>query len=168
MVYTAPGQNFLKNSLGTDSSVIAAELGKIDAAIDSSSIKVMDLTASMVSSVSLAANGADIASGSNATFYCVFVAPVALTLVGMVTYMTEAYVKETTDAKVELKTEAASPVTKFTYTLPTAGRALKSMITTAPSSAAMAAGDALDLVITATGSSTGTGHVKVFLVYMIN
>jgi hypothetical protein len=168
MVYTAPGKFFLKNRLGTDSLILSGELGKIDTAMDSANLKYLDLTASMVSATNLAANGADIASGANATYYCVFVAPQALTLVGMVTYLTEAYVKETTDAKIELKDEAGSPVTKFTYTLPVAGRALKSTVVTTPASAAMAQGDALDLVITATASSTGTGHAKVFLLYRIN
>lgn len=168
MVYTAPNQFFLKNKLGTDSSVLSGELVKIDAAIDDASIKMADLTGSMVSSTSLAANGVDIASGTNATYYAVFVAPVAITIVGMYTYMTEAYVKETTDAKIELKDEAASPVTKVTYTLPTAGRAVKSGVTTTPTSASLAAGAALDLVITATASSSGTGHARVYLLYTVD
>lgn len=168
MAYVAPNQFFLKNRLGTDSSVIADELEKIDTAIDTASIQVADLTASMVSSTSLAANGVDIASGTNATYYGLFVAPYALTIVGMVTYMTEAYVKETTDAVIALKDEAASPVTKVTYTLPVGGRLVKTMVITTPTSAAMAAGDALDMVITSTASSTGTGHAKVFLLYKID
>lgn len=168
MVYTAPNQFFLKNSLGTDASIIAGELAKIDTAMDSSNIKVADLTASMVSSTSLAANGVDLASGTNATYYAVFAAPVAITIVGMVTYTTEAYVKETTDAKIDLKTEAGSPVTKCTYTFPAAGQAVKTMITTTPTDAALAAGDVLDMAVTVSASSTGTGHAKVYLLYRIN
>ena len=168
MVYTAPNQFFLKNRMGTDASVISDELEKIDTAIDTASLVYVDLTASMVSSTSLAANGVDLASGTNATYHALFVAPYALTLVGMVTYLTEAYVKETTDAVIALKTEASSPVTKITYTLPVAGRAAKTMVITTPTDAAMAAGDALDMVITASASSTGTGHAKVFLIYKIN
>lgn len=34
MTYTTPSKNFLKNKLGTDSSVIAGELGKIKAELD--------------------------------------------------------------------------------------------------------------------------------------
>lgn len=168
MAYTAPRRNFLKNSLGTDSDILAAEFAKLDTAIDSAKVQVVDLTASMVSSTNLAANGVDLASGTNATYYALFAAPVAMTITGMVTYTTEAYVKETTDAKIELKTEAASPVTKCTYTFPLAGQAVKTMVTTAPTVATLAAGEVLDMVVTVSASSTGTGHAKVYLLYTVN
>lgn len=168
MTYTAPGQNFLKTRLGTDSSILSGELSDIDDALDSAGVKYIDLTASVGTTSALATTGVDVADGTGGTTYCVFVAPVALTIVGMVTYLTEAYVKDTDDAKIELKTEASTPVTKATYTLPAAGRAAKTTVTTAPASASMDAGDALDLVITATAASSGTGHAKVFLKYTID
>ena len=129
---------------------------------------MVDLTASMVSGTSLAANGVDLASGTNATFYAVFVAPGPLTLTGMITYTTEAYVKETTDAKIELKTEATTPVLTCTYTFPVGGRAVKTIMTTAASSPIMAWGDTLDMVVTQSASTSGTGHAKVFLKYVFN
>lgn len=132
-------------------------------------VHIVDLTASMVSSTSLAANGADLASGTNATFYAVWCAPVACTIVSMDTFLTEAYVKQTTDAKIEIIDNAASPVTKVTYTLPAAGRAVKTYVsTTTIASAALAAGDILALKITATASSSGTGHAKVLMRYTID
>jgi len=171
MTYTSPSPNFLKNSLGTDSSVLAGQFAQIDTAIDSAKIQIVDLTASMNSSTSLAANGVDLASGTNHTYYAVFLAPVACTIVSMDSYLTEAYVKETTDAKIELIDNAGSPVTRVTYTLPTAGRTVKSMVSTSPVSgatASLAAGDMLNLAITESASSSGTGHAKVFLRYTVD
>jgi hypothetical protein len=178
MTYVAPGRTFLKNRLGTDSSVIVGELAKIDTELDTlttangkAAVNIIDLTASMNSSSSLAANGVDLASGTNHTYYAVFIAPVACTIVSMESILTEAYVKETTDAKIELIDNAGSPVTRVTYTLPAAGRAVKSMVSTAPvdsTKAILAAGDILNLATTESASSSGTGHAKVFMRYTVN
>lgn len=168
MTYTAPPYNFLKNAGGTDSSAIAAEFVKVDAAIDTARIQPALLTAGMGTRTAVATSGVDLASGSNAVYYGVFQADRAMTIVSMVTVLNEAYVKDTTDAVVILKDRAASPVTKCTYTLPTAGRAAKTFVTTTPASAALAAGDILDLYITASGSSSGTGYVDVILNYTID
>lgn len=168
MVYTATGAGTFRSKGGSLSEKLGYEFNKVATAIDTARIQTVDLTASMVSSTSLAANGVDLASGTNATFYGVFVAPGALTIVGMVTYTTEAYVKETTDAKIELKTEAGSPVTKCSYTFPVGGQAVKTMVLTAPGSPSLASGDALDMVVTQSASTSGTGHAKVFLKYTIN
>ncbi|MFA7205925.1 MAG: hypothetical protein WC102_06280 [Saccharofermentanales bacterium] len=165
--YIAPNQFFLKNTPGTDASVIAAEFAKIDAAIDTSKLRFAELTGGLGTDTALATSGVGIASGTDAQYYSRFVAPQAVTIVGMATYLTEAYLKDTTDAKIELLDEAAAPVTKVTYTLPTS-RAVKSLVITTPASAALAAGSALDLKITATKSSTGTGHARVVLIYTVN
>jgi len=171
MVYNATGAGAFRSKAGSLSEKICAEFSQIDTAIDSAKINIVDLTASMNSSTSLAANGVDLASGTNHTYYAVFMAPVACTIVSMDSYLTEAYVKETTDAKIELIDNAASPVTRATYTLPLAGRAVKTMVSTAPVSsatAALAAGDMLNLAITESAASAGTGHAKVFLRYTVN
>lgn len=178
MTYTAPSKTFLKNTCGTDSSVIAGELGKIDTELDSlatangkAAVNIVDLTASMVSSTSLAANGADLNAAETATYYAVFCAPVAITVVSMDDFLTEAYVKDTTDAKIEILTEATSPVTVATRTLTAGGEAVKTKHSTNPASAevaAIAAGTILNLKITVTGSSTGTGRAKVFMRYTVN
>lgn len=167
VVYNATNAGTFRSKGGSLSEKLGYEFTKVANAMDTARVQTVDLTASMVSGTSLAANGVDLASGTNATFYAVFVAPVAITITEMVTYTTEAYVKETTDAKIELKTEAGSPVTKCTYTFPIGGRTVKSMAFTAPVSAYMAGGDALDMVVTQSASTSGTGHAKVFLKYTV-
>jgi hypothetical protein len=175
MTYTAPTVRDLDVGVGTDHQVlqgqlaaIATELGTMTSATTKAAIQYADLTASMVSSTSLAANGVDLAPAADATFYCVFVAPQAMTIRSMQTYLTEIYVKKTVDAKIELVTNADVPVTLVTYTLPEAGRAAKTLVATNPVVAALAAGDAINLKITATGNDTGSGHAKVYLKYSID
>lgn len=127
-----------------------------------------NLTPKEGTDTALATTGVDLKTG--ATYYCKFVADVAMTVVGMVSYVTDAYVYDTTDAKIELKTEAAVPVTVVTYTFPQAGRAAKTSVTTNPVNstvAVLAAGDAIDIVVTSTGAS-GAGHVKLYLLYTVN
>lgn len=168
VVYTAIGAGTFRSKGGSLSEKLGYEFSKVDAALATSRVQTVDLTASMVSGTSLAANGVDLASGTNATFYAVFVAPAAITIVGMVTYLTEAYVKETTDAKIELKTEAASPILKCQYIFPVGGQAVKTMVFTGPNSPSLAGGDALDMIVTQSASTSGTGHAKVFLKYTVN
>lgn len=168
MSYTAINERTFRDKAGSLAKKICYELGLIDTAIDTASINLIDLTPSKGTDTALATAGVDLASGSDATYYAVFVAPVACTITGVVTALTEVYKKDTTDAKIEILDNAAQPVTKFTYTL-VDGRAAKNMIVhTTIASAALAAGDILNLKITATGSSQGTGYAKVFLRYIIN
>jgi len=166
--FTAKTAMQLRAKSGTKAEIISGEFALVDAAIDTAKIQYANLTAGMGTRTAVATSGVDLASGSNAVYYGVFQAAQAMTIVGMVTVLNEAYVKDTTDAVVILKDRAGTPVTKVTYTLPTAGRAAKSFITTAPASAALAAGDILDLYITASGSLIGTGYVDVILKYTID
>jgi hypothetical protein len=178
MTYTATGAGAFRDKGGSLTEKLGAEFAAIKVETDSlrtaggkAAINIVDLTASTVSSTSLAANGVDLASGTDHTYYAVWVAPVACTILYMDTILTEAYVKETNDAKIEIIDNAGSPVTRVTYTLPTAGRAVKSLVSTAPVSgatAALAAGDILALKITETLSSSGTGHAKVMLRYTVD
>lgn len=168
MAYVAPNAVVFRNKSGSLAAKVTSELGLIDTEIDAAKIKIVDLTASMVSGVSLEANGADLASGTNATYYAVFCVPVNIHVVSMDDFLTEAYVKETTDAKIEIVTEATSPVTIATRTLTAAGEAVKAMHSTAPAVAAVTAGTILNLKITASASSTGTGHAKVFMRYTVD
>lgn len=167
-VYIPTDAGQFRSKGGSLSEKLGYEFGKVDAALATTRIQTVDLTASMVSGTSLAANGVDLASGANATFYAVFVAPRVLTILEMVIYTTEAYVKETTDAKIELKTEAGTPEVKCTYQFPGAGQNLKTTTTVPPVSPAMLTGDALDMVVTQSASTSGTGHAKVFLNYVLN
>lgn len=171
MTYTALDRNSLKNRLGTDSSVLAAEFTKLDTAIDSAKVQIVDLTPSAVSTTSLASTGVDLASdpATALTWYSTFLAPVDCTIVSMDVYFTEAYVKATGNASIVLKTEAGTPVTKVTYVPATAGVALRAVVSTAPSDAALAAGTILNLLVTPTTVTTGgTGRAKVFLRYTVN
>jgi hypothetical protein len=176
MTYTQSTLEALRNKAGSLLNKLYTEFGLVKTELDSISAinvralpNVYNLTAGMGTQTALATAGVDIASGANATYYAVFVAPAACTITGMITYLTEAYVKDTTDAKIELKDEAGSPVTKVTYTLPAAGRAVKTTVVhTTIASASLVAGDALDLVITASGSSSGTGYARVFLRYTLD
>lgn len=166
--FNAKNANQLRAKAGTQAEIISEEFALVDAAIDTAKIKTCLLTAGMGTRTAVATSGVDLASGSDAVYYGVFQATRAITITGMTTVLNEAYVYNTTDAKVTLKDRAASPVTKATYTMPQAGRAAKTSVTTTPASASLAAGDILDLYITATGSSTGTGYVDVILEYTIN
>jgi len=166
-LYTAKNAAQLRAKSGTKSEILAAELSGVDAAIDAAKIKIVDLTASAVSNLSLAANGVDLASGTDHVFYSVFMAPVACTIVSMDVLITEAYVKETTSAKIEIKTEAASPVVKCTTTLADAVAA-KTILNIAPTDAALAAGTILNIATTESASSSGTGHAKVFMRYVVD
>lgn len=168
MTFTAKNAAKLRAMSGTPAEIMAGEFASVDTAIDTASINLIDLTPSKGTDTALATSGVDLASGSDATYYAVFVAPVACTITGVVTALTEAYKKDTTDAKIEILDNSSSPVTKFTYTL-VDGRASKNVVLhTTIASAALAAGDILNLKITATGSSSGTGYAKVFLRYIIN
>lgn len=131
-------------------------------------VYIADLTASMVSSTSLAANGAGLAGAADATFYAVFIPPVDITVISMDDYITEEYAKDTTDAKIEIVTEAETPVTIATRTLTADGEAVGATHNTTPESAAVAADTILNLKITTTGNSEGTGHAKVFMRYTID
>lgn len=136
--------------------------------IPSKPIHIVDLTASMVSGNDLASNGADLAAAADVTFYAVFIPPVAIHVVSMDDYIMEDYAKDTTDAKIEIVTEADTPVTIATRTLTADGEAAKVKHNTTPSSAAVAADTILNLKITVTGNSSGTGHAKVFMRYTID
>lgn len=167
MTYTAPPPNFLKNRTGTDSSILSEELVKIDAAIDTAKTNYIDLTAGKGTDTTLATAGIDLASGSNATYYAVFCAPVDIHVTAMYDFLTEAYKKDTTDAKIEIVTEATTPVTIATRTLAD-GETAKSQHTTTPAVTAVAAGTILNLKITATGASTGTGYARVIMAYTVD
>lgn len=172
MSYVATGEGLFRSKGGSLSHKLGYEFAQIQSQTDTLNTNVTrsitrrwNLTPNMGTDTALATTGISLKTG--ATYYAKFFTDVAVTIVGMVTYQTEAYAKDTTDAKIELKTEASSPVTKVTYTFPAAGRAAKTVVNTTPTSATLAAGDALDIVITATGAS-GTGYCKIELLYTVN
>jgi hypothetical protein len=153
---------------------IAGELALIGAEIDSVGAqaaihrsKFALLTAGMGTRSDAATSGVDIADGTGGTTFGVFFAPVAITAVRLHVLANEAYAKDTTDARIEIRDNAATPAVIFTHTPAADGVAAGTLVSTSPATgkAAIAAGRRLDLVVTATGSSGGTGHVDVILEY---
>lgn len=175
MTYTAPSGQELRNRGGTITDKISQELALIDAEMDGITAgetlqqsKFANLNTNMVSSSSLAASGIDLATGSDVTMYGVWFAPVDIQLIKMHDYITEAYVKDTTDAKIEIYDDASSPAKLFGRTLTAAGEAAKSSHSTSPESgkANVAAGTGIVLKAVNTGSSTGTGHASIQIEYI--
>lgn len=168
MTYTAKTAAELRATRGSLLSKLARELQNIDDEIDEVKSKFVVLTAGQGAPAALATTGVDIADGSGGTIYAAFFAPQALTAVKMHVFFTEAYVKDTDDAVIALKDNAETPATIFTCAPPTEGISAGSMISVTPEDGAenIAAGTRLDLAITATGSSTGTGHAVVVLEYI--
>lgn len=129
----------------------------------------VELSAGEGTDTALATAGIDLASGTDATYYAKFFAPTNITAIKLHILLTEAYVKDTTDAIVAVKDNATTPATIFTSTLAEDGVDAGTHIIVAPSkgAAAINAGTRLDVAITATGSSSGTGHVKIILEYTV-
>jgi hypothetical protein len=174
MAYTAKSAGALRKIRGSLLEKIAGELALIGAEIDSVGAqaaihrsKFALLTAGMGTRSDAATSGVDIADGTGGTTFGVFFAPVAITAVRLHVLANEAYAKDTTDAKIEIKDNSATPVVIFTHTPAADGVAAGTLVSTSPAAgkAAIAAGRRLDLVVTATGSSGGTGHVDVILEY---
>lgn len=167
MTYTAKTPSGFRDQSGSLLQKVAGEFALVDTEIDQIKTKYVTLTVSTGTSEALATAGIDLASGSDIVTYAHFF-PKAVTVVKMYDYLTEAYKKDTTDAKIEIYTEAASPVKIFTRTLTATGEAIRAAHTTAPESgkANLAAGTAIYLSATNSGSSSGTGHALVVVEYV--
>ncbi len=174
MAYTAKSAGTLRKIRGSLLEKIAGEFALIDTEIDAVEAqaaihksKFVLLTAGLGTRSAAATSGVDIADGTGGTTFGVFFAPVAITAVKLHVLANEAYAKDTTDAKIEIKDNTATPVVVFTHTPAAAGVAAGTLVSVSPATgkAAIAAGKRLDLVVTATGNSTGTGHVDLILEY---
>lgn len=177
MTYSAPGAGPFAKRKGTLSEKLNYELGLIETELSSieteAGIQDSDfvvLTAGQGTITALATTGIDLADGTGATLYGVFFAPVAITVKKMHVLFTEAYVKEDDDASIVLQDNAETPNTIFTYTPAAAGVAEGTQVSDDPETgeADLAAGTRLDMVISATKSSSGTGHAVVILEYEEN
>ena len=168
MTYTAPSTRTLRMKKGTITEKIADELALIDTELDMNKSKFVVLTPGEGTNTAQATSGIDLASGSDIQLYGVFVAPVDITVVSMKDYLTEAYVKETSDAKLEIYDDAGTPVKIFGRTLTAGGEAAKNFTSTTPETgvANIDAGTRLDLKAVHTDSTTGTGHAIVILEYI--
>jgi len=174
MAYTAKSAGTLRKIRGSLLEKIAGELALIDAEIDSVGVQAAThrskfalLTAGLGDRSAAETSGVDIADGTGGTTFGVFFAPVAITAVRLHVLANEAYIKDTTDAKIEIRDNAATPAVVFTHTPTADGVAAGTLVSVSPATgrAAIAAGKRLDLVVTATGSSGGAGHVDVILEY---
>ena len=175
MTYTAPDAGTFRKVGGTLAQKICNELSDIETEFTSVSgeftknnSKYAVLTAGVGTNTALATAGIDLASGSDIQIYGVFFAPVNITVVTLHYYLTEAYVKDTEDAKIELYNDASSPVKIFGATLAATGVAAKTHGEIAPETgkAAITKGTRLDLKAVNTDSDYGTGHAIVILEYV--
>ena len=169
MTYTPTNAYTFRTAQGTRSEKLASEFSAISTQFGKSDIKYALITGHIGTRTAAATTGVDVATGSDATYYGAFFAPVALTLTTMYVLVNEAYVKDTTDAVVAIKDNAGTPVTRFTKTMTAAGDDAGDMLTAdvVTGQSTLAAGTRLDLAITATASSTGTGHVDVIIGYKV-
>jgi hypothetical protein len=171
MAYSAPNAKVFRMARGSLSEKICAEFAKIDSEMDGietgealQESKFLQLTSP---GASTAGSGVDLGSGSDIEVHGFFF-PVDVTIIKMHDFLTEAYVKDTTDAKIEVYSEAGSPAKLFTRTLTAAGEAVRASHSTNPESgvASVAAGTGVFLKAVNTGSSSGTGHAVVLIEYI--
>lgn len=167
MGYTQTALDVLRTKGGTLLAKLYTEFGLVSTAIGKAELKRVELTAGLGTNTALATSGVDLADGSGCQIYGAFVAPTAITAVRITDYLGEAYVKDTDDGKIEVWNDAETPVKIFGRTLDAEGEDAGTYTATTPESgkSAITAGTRLDLKITATGSSSGTGHARVYLEY---
>lgn len=170
MVYNALSARSFAEKPGSLAEKITDENALIDAEIDKQKVHTAVLTAGLGTNTAQETAGVDLASGSDATYYAVFVAPHNITVTGMTVLLTEAYKKDTTDAKIELS--APSQGTEGTdicsWTLPGTGAVQDYCHSVVPAGGGVDinTGKRIDLAVTATGSSTGTGYAMVLIEYV--
>lgn len=162
MAYTAITAARIRQEAGSLAKKLATEFGLIATEIDLNKTKFIDLTIDLGTDTALATSGIDLASGSDILKYGFFF-PVDVTMVMMHDYLNEAYVKETSDAKIEVYDEDNTKL--FGRTLTAAGEAAKTHTQTTPEAAAVDvdAGTGFYLKATHTDASTGTGHASVII-----
>ena len=167
MSYIAKTVTELRRIGGSPMKKVAAENALIDAEIDIQKSKFMNLTVGLGTDTAVGTTGIDLASGADIDRYGFFF-PVDVTLIAMHDYLTEAYVKETDDAKLEVYDDAGTPVKLFGRTLTAAGEAAKTATSTNPETdkADVDAGTAIMLKAVKTDATSGTGHAIVVVEYV--
>ncbi len=162
MTYTAVTAARFRKEAGSPAEKLATEFGLIATEIDLNKTKFIDLTIDLGTDTAKATSGIDLASGSDITKYGFFF-PVDVTMVMMHDYLNEAYVKDTSDAKIEVYDEDDTKL--FGRTLTAGGEAVKTNTQTAPEAAAVdvAAGTGFYLKVSHTDVGSGTGHAGVIL-----
>lgn len=167
MAYTAPTLGTLNHGVKPWPVVLHNEFVKLQTVTAKAETKAVLLTAGMGTRTALATSGVDLASGSDAVYYGVFFAPVAITAVTLEILGNEVYLKNSTpDAAVILKDNAGTPNTIFTQTITALAAGGKISVSPQTGKASIADGTRLDLFVTSTGGS-GTGYVDVILKYTV-
>ena len=162
MTYTATTAQEFRRKKGTLSKKLTDEFTDIGNTVDKCTSKYVMLTSSDTTE---ATTGIDLASGSDITEYGVFVAPTDITIVSMKDYLTEAYVKDTDDAKIELYDDADTPNEIVSRTLDALGEDVGTFTETTVGED-ITAGTRIDLKAVNTASSSGTGHAIVMIEYI--
>ena len=174
MTYTAKTVTELRRIGGSPMKKVAAENALIDTELDTLNTqndihksKFMNLTIGLGTDTAVGTTGIDLASGADIDRYGFFF-PVDVTLIAMHDYLTEAYVKETDDAKLEIYDDAGTPVKLFGRTLTSGGEAAKTATSTDPETdkANVDAGTAIMLKAVKTDATSGTGHAIVVVEYV--
>jgi len=165
MTYTAKTAKQLRQKSGTLLKKLATEFGLIATEINMNKSQFIDLTIDLGTDTAKVTSGIDLASGSPISKYGFFF-PVDVTLIMMHDYLNEAYVKDTSDAKIEIFDAAAEKL--FGRTLTAGGEAVKTHTLTTPEAAKVdvAAGTSFYLTATNTASSSGTGHASIIIEYV--
>lgn len=165
MTYTAKTAKQLRTEKGsllqkvaTENATIADEMGDVTSLAGTHRVV---LTANTGTNTAAATAGIDLATGSDISVWG-YVLPAAMTCGHMFDYLTEAYVKDTDDAKIEVWTDEDVPVKLWSRTLTAAGEAAKAYHDSAPIVATpIAQGTAIILKAVNTGAGSGTGHAIV-------
>lgn len=170
MTYTAKTAKEMRTQKGTLLYKVSTENGLIEtelAAIPAAARKFLTLTPVTGTNTAIGTAGIDLASGADITVYG-FWFPKAATLVKMHDVLTEAYAKDTGDAKITVYADlAGGAALLFTRTLTAAGELVRAAHATSPEAgaSAIAAGTMVYLTAVHTEAGGGTGHALVSIEY---
>lgn len=164
MSYTAKTANQLRNEAGTTLEKLVRENAEIQDTLMYAERKYVNLTAFSGTNTALQTTGIDLASGSDITVHGHFF-PTPVTLVAMYDLITEAYVKDTDDAKIEVYDGDGEKL--FGRTLTASGEDVGEMHTTLPEAGKerVTFGTLINLKAVNTKSGSGTGHAIVIVEY---
>jgi len=169
MTYTASDVKEWRQKKGTLTEKLVTEFGEIDTEIDLNKVHTVVISP-VGTNTAQATTGVDLADGNDTTYYAVFVPTNDITITEMYYLITEDYVKDTTDAKIEvICPEQGTGFTAVTTTLLATGAVAGFGQSVLPEAngADINAGKRLDLKITATDAGgTGSGHAVVMLSYI--
>lgn len=165
MTFTAKTAKQLRTTRGTLLEKIASEnadiAGELDDVTKLGGTHRIVLSAFTGTNEAAATAGIDLATGADISVWG-YVLPAAMTCGHMYDYLTEAYVKDTDDAKIEVWTDEAQPVKLWSRTLTADGEAAKAYHDSAPLVATpIAQGTAIILKAVNTAADSGSGHAIV-------